>query len=225
MRQDLCNFMSDLKDASITCRTCGHTFPITYWGSVNATLDPHLKDEIFSGELRRQQCPACEQQFEVDADLLYHDIERKLMIAYRTSAGGQVPSFRSSFLEKMAAALPLHQLRIVTSWNQLKEKILIFEAGLNDTAVEVIKLVVGERAYGHADFEDDCVFFVGARPKAGGAGELVFEAYQNGKLAAVMPVPMALYQQMYASAAEQFGEDYCTGEWKIVNQATIREGT
>jgi hypothetical protein len=217
--------MSDLIEATITCIGCGQVFPITYWGSVNATLDPHLKEEIFSGELRLRQCPSCGQKVELDTELLYHDMDRKLMILYQITADDRTPTLGSAFLTKLAASLPLYQLRIVSSWNQLKEKILIFDAGLNDSAVEILKIVAGDRAYGHADFADDSLYFLGVRSGSSAADELVFEAYQNGKLVAVVPVPMSLYQHMYASAAEQFGDDYGAGEWKIVNQGTMREGT
>src|SRR5438105_3430619 len=135
--------MSKPDTTSIKCPTCGHVSSITFWSSVNATLSPTLRQQIMSDDMRNHVCLGCGQNLVINTDLLYHDMNLKFMIFYRVTEGGRIPSMSADFLEKFGASLPNHQLRFVTSWNQLKEKIRIFEAGLDDNIVEFVKMFVG----------------------------------------------------------------------------------
>lgn len=101
---------------------------------------------------------------------------------------------------------------------QLCEKIRIFEAGLNDSHIEFIKMFVADRVYGHIDFEHDCIYFAGSRD----SGDLGFEVYQNGRLWRTCSWPISEYERVAAEVQQQVGDNFGAGQWKIVSQETIR---
>jgi hypothetical protein len=147
----------------------------------------------------------------------------KFMIFYRVIEGGRTPSMSADFLEKIGTSLPNHQLRFVTSWDQLKEKIQIFEAGLDDNIVEFIKMFVGSEAYGHVQFADDCIYFVEKREDQFHR-DIGFVAYQNGEFLNGYRYPLAKYEAVAAEMESQFGKNRGAGVWKMVNQANISKG-
>ena len=59
--------------------TCGHSFTFTFWGSVN-TRDEDLKQSFLIGTLNVYKCPKCHESSFVPLPVLYHDMERGLLI-------------------------------------------------------------------------------------------------------------------------------------------------
>ena len=214
--------MSKPESGSATCPKCKHTFQVTYWASVNITLNPELRERVLSGDIRKHACPKCRQQLTIDTDLLYHDMSRKFMVSYQVAKDGQTHPIDSRLLEAISASMADYQLRFVVSWSQLPEKIRMFEAGLDDNQIELIKLIVANKAYGHVNFGDDCIYFLEKREKPLGEGEISFEVYQDGQLLGTCQYPLAEYNKVANQVQQQLGSNYGAGEWKTVNQASIR---
>ena len=100
--------------------------------------------------------------------MLYHGIEQRLMIWRWTSSG-----------EPNTASVPVmpfmrdYQFRVVSTRNQLLEKIYIFEGGLDDRVLEIFKLLLqahgdqsgealeGELLFGPLDPGPDGVAYLG----------------------------------------------------------------
>jgi len=133
--------MSSLVNNFALCE-CGNRFPIQQYASINVTRDPHLKEALFDGTLAMFSCPSCGIRSEVKHDLLYHDMERKLMILHATSDSSGVSSIASRPLDICQEALLDYNLRIVGEWNHLLEKIVVFDAGLDDFVFEAVKTQV-----------------------------------------------------------------------------------
>ena len=110
--------MSKRDSGSVTCSGCKHTFSITYWASVNVTLNPELRDRVLSDDTRKHACPKCLKQLTLDTDLLYHDMKRRFMISYQVARDGHTRPIDSRFLEAIGASMAEYQLRFVVSWNQ-----------------------------------------------------------------------------------------------------------
>ena len=72
--------MSKFEEVIIDCPNCHIEFPTKIWQSANVTLDPHLKDEIKKGEFRLIECPGCGGVGQSPTPVLYHDMDKKLMI-------------------------------------------------------------------------------------------------------------------------------------------------
>ncbi|NMB65559.1 MAG: hypothetical protein GYA16_11905 [Spirochaetes bacterium] len=143
--------MSKQKNESIKCSKCNTTFNIVRWESINTYETPELKEVLFSGYLWKYQCPSCGNSIDINTALLYHNPEKRYMIQYE-------PSNRT-YLEMKSRSLEICEewemtspemfeflisnkyiLRLVKTQSDLKEKIRIFDLGLNDIAVEAIKL-------------------------------------------------------------------------------------
>lgn len=102
---------------------------------MNVDLDSSLKDRLLSGELGRFTCDQCQHISDVVYPLLYHDMTRKLMVNFVT---GDDTSELSAL--PFSSMMKDYQLRIVTTRNQLIEKVWIAESDFDDRAMELFKL-------------------------------------------------------------------------------------
>lgn len=134
--------MSQREFTTVTCPQCGHSQEFLVWPSLNVSLDPDEKPRLLSGALHRFTCEQCAAQTEVSFPLLYHDMDRKLMIHYLQE--GETPEehtegIMGSLLGMMGES---YTFRYVHSRNEMIEKILIFDAGLDDRVVELFKFLL-----------------------------------------------------------------------------------
>ena len=139
--------MSLNTEQSIRCSKCGQMRAFTTWQSVRAE-DADLKSEILKRRLNIFECDICGTQALYPEPLLYTDDEKRLMITFAPCASDEEKkkifddirsaSRLSGELEEYAE----YNLRIVYDYNDLIEKILIFDNGLNDKPVELIKLMI-----------------------------------------------------------------------------------
>ncbi len=153
--------MSMEHEERVTCRKCGEESDFVVWQSLNATLNPEAKEKLMTGELFQHQCPKCGTIANVVYDLLYHDMENQTMI--QLAADRDIPLrqyidvFNSFTEQEIAPGLPKmgddYRLRIVRTQNELREKVYIFDQGLDDRVVEVMKTVIGSHlAKSKSDF-------------------------------------------------------------------------
>ena len=88
-------------------------------------------------------CPSCGETFRLNYSTLYHQMEDLVMIYLVPES--EVKKTYEIFYEKNALAdyrTEKYLYRIVTSANQLVEKIQIFDAGKDDRVMELVKLLV-----------------------------------------------------------------------------------
>ncbi|HEY1171741.1 MAG TPA: CpXC domain-containing protein [Verrucomicrobiae bacterium] len=133
--------MSSSIEQSITCPKCGQKQSCTLWESVNVTLNPELKQRVLQRELNQFTCTGCGHGASIATNLLYHDMERKLMLWLVPQADGQAPH-NLEIDPKLQVLSESYKLRLLGSYNALLEKIRIFDDGQNDCFVELLKLVV-----------------------------------------------------------------------------------
>ncbi|MBP5488417.1 MAG: CpXC domain-containing protein [Bacteroidales bacterium] len=113
------------------CPKCGAEFAAPDLRSINIAKDPSLKDRVKDGSLFMVKCPRCGSDSLVQEPVLYHDPSQRLLIAY-TSAG-----LSSDGLEG-------YTCRLVGSIGELIEKVKVFDAGLDDIALELLKYVTAQ---------------------------------------------------------------------------------
>lgn len=140
--------MSINSKQTIKCPKCGQMSDITVWNSITVSDGKDLKEDLLAGKVNIFRCPLCEQVALMPTPLLYHDEEKRLMMSFSpcsdTILAEQLydniknSSKESGELEKLEG----YNLRFITDFNELIEKILIFDAGMNDKAIEVIKLMI-----------------------------------------------------------------------------------
>lgn len=124
--------MSTSIKKDLACPQCGESGNMTLYTGINCVDNPDLKKKILEESLFDYRCPRCGYGAQMSYPLVYHDPDRGYMIAlYRL--GSKRNKVESN--DKIAELTK----RRVKSLRELKEKIKIFDAGLDDIAVELVK--------------------------------------------------------------------------------------
>lgn len=119
-------------EATATCPGCGSEFAAEVFASINVSVNPELKARVVDGSLFDHDCPKCGKLSRFVHDSLYHDMERRFQVWLRPE--GDAPGF---VLEPLGER---YRLRWVEKRRQLAEKILVFDARLDDRLVELLKV-------------------------------------------------------------------------------------
>ena len=139
--------MSKVEIVEIVCPDCGEVFKAQYWESLNVDLDPGQKERIFSGEFFRATCPKCKNVHPLIYPMLYHDMENLAMVFLvlndKQAEGTKKMIFQSISISGLGKLSPTmsteYRYRLVFNPNELREKAVIFDCGLDDRVIEVYK--------------------------------------------------------------------------------------
>ncbi|MDE5890486.1 MAG: CpXC domain-containing protein [Bacteroidales bacterium] len=131
--------MSIINEANASCSQCGSPSTIKIYKSINVSDNPELKDKVKDGSLFLWECPHCGKVNLARYETLYHDPVKKLMVWMLT--GNDVSETQMHAISNHTKAMGGYTLRIVTDTGSLMEKVLVKDAGLEDTAVEMCKYV------------------------------------------------------------------------------------
>lgn len=139
--------MSIERKTAIVCPKCKKKGEFTVWNSINASFDPQAKIQLINGEIFRYRCPKCGEIINVNYELLYHQMDENpsfiCLALSEKSAKKNIEQFEKMTDENGAGVLPdEYRFRIVSSYNELREKIMIFDRGLDDRTIEVMKLIM-----------------------------------------------------------------------------------
>lgn len=129
----------------ITCPKCGNKFEKSLPTAIFSLGEE--RDEIFQGKFADLICPSCANEFILNYRFAYTDeinlfmivndpafVDKKARLAFSTGLG-LIGAERKDELIK-------HNLRITYDYQALKEKIYIFEAGLDDRVIELMKYFI-----------------------------------------------------------------------------------
>ena len=136
--------MSRTIKKEITCPACGEKADAKMWASVNVTLDQELRESVLDESLFTWTCPQCGHEALLSYPCLYHDMANKFMIYL--VPGAKQESLNDAEAENRYPELGGVTKRLAADLNEMKEKILIFENGLDDRAVELTKLAMSKVA-------------------------------------------------------------------------------
>ena len=210
--------MSISEKQTIKCPACGEISDLTVWQSITVSDSPDLKSDLLKGKVNMFCCSACGQKALFPAPLLYEDDAKKLVISFSpvSTAEAQLRIFeeikKSSETSGELETYPDYNLRFVTSYNDLLEKILIFDNGLNDKVIEVIKLLVlaqesekmAQRACIFGKLENGVIEFLVTDKKDG-------NAYTSR-------VPLETYETI-KEQLKKSGVKFKSFNWEIVDRA------
>jgi hypothetical protein len=134
--------MSQSAVTTVSCPQCRHGQEFTVWHSVNVSQDPELKPRVLDRSLTTFTCEKCGATASIEQDLLYHDMDRRLMILRhaRHDAPEELGDKSLGLLSALGASA--YACRLVRTMNELVEKVLIWEDNLDDRSIEVFKEVV-----------------------------------------------------------------------------------
>jgi hypothetical protein len=172
--------MSLFEPRQLACGHCGGTGEVLAVASVNADRRADLRAAILDGTFQRVPCEHCGGMIRLPAQLNYldigrgqwivaepgtelprwRDIEASAQALFDTTYGARAPRFGR---ELGSGLTP----RLVFGWPALREKLLCRELGLEDLALELLKLAV-MRCVPGSPLADDTEF----RLVAGDAAEL-----------------------------------------------------
>ena len=189
-----------------TCNGCEATQSFTVWESLNVSLNPEEKIHLLNGNLTTFTCKKCGWSCNVSYPLLYHDMEKHLMVWLWLDAG-EPETITLPIVEKVNDYI----FRLVSTKHELVEKICIVEFGLDDRVIELFKL-----------------FLIKAKAQSGTllAGELYFTGKLNlsngGEAVKFIHITdnanevIALYMESYESTAKSAAKALS----KITKEAT-----
>ena len=210
--------MSINSKQSIKCPKCGQMSDITVWNSITVKDSADLKEDLLKGRVNIFRCPSCEQVGLMPTPMLYHDEDKRLMISFSPCSDPVLErqlydnvrksSKESGELEKLEG----YNLRFVTDFNALLEKILIFDSGLNDKAVEVIKLMILSQDIEKSE-QRNCRF---GKCENGSLEFMVHDMIENQIYTS--SVPMESYNTIWQSLRESGVKPY-SFDWEMVDGA------
>jgi hypothetical protein len=134
--------MSQSAVTTLSCPHCQHGQEFTVWHAVNVSQDPELKQRVLDRSLTTFTCEKCGNTASIEQDLLYHDMDRRLMILRRSRRDDPEGLADKSFGLLNTLSGHAYAFRLVATMNELVEKVLIWEDDLDDRTVEVFKEVV-----------------------------------------------------------------------------------
>ena len=145
--------MSVFEEREIPCPHCGHRAMLSVAASLHAPRVPEVRAAIFDGSFQRFPCGSCGEPFVVEGPFIYIDFDakqwfgvypRKWEAKWRTVEDEALGSFQRNMqtyappmVKEMAEGFAV---RAVFGIEALAEKLRCFDAGIDDAALEVLKL-------------------------------------------------------------------------------------
>ncbi len=123
--------MSTEISKDIICPQCGESQKYRLYASINAKENPELKRRVLNETLFDWRCNRCNYFAAMAYSFLYTDPEAGYIICV-TPAGEENVAEPTQEIQSFTK-------RTVKNLAELKEKILIFDAGYDDVAVELVK--------------------------------------------------------------------------------------
>lgn len=126
--------MSNNQKVKFSCPHCKNERDREVLQSINIDLKPEMRAKINDLSCFEWSCPICGRKSLVIDPCLYHDMSNQFMVWLQMDEK----------LPDEAAFDPLsgYTLRTVETINAFREKIKILELGLDDRAVEIMKLIL-----------------------------------------------------------------------------------
>ena len=130
--------MSIPKSTTIKCPQCGKPFHATIFDSINTNYDANVAKTILTGERFDATCPRCKFVAHLEYDTLYYDLNHKALIWVIHKDNPEYP-------KKITEVTHLNMydkkhIRIVSSMDELREKVACLESEKDDRIVELCKL-------------------------------------------------------------------------------------
>lgn len=182
------------EDDSVICPECGHEQDIKICPAVNVTTDPDMRAKVLSGELFLFKCDKCGFEGLAGFPFIYEDKQTNggFLIYMEPGCEDRVVGIEMPDIADQIVYRDV-PMRLVTEINSLKEKIFIFEAGLDDRVMELFKLLAITKLEGDPSQKPDELRFSKIEDVDGGK-TVLFAAFKEEKYLGVLELPYSLYQ-------------------------------
>lgn len=137
----------------LVCGNCHHQFEAVLARGIHARRLPEVRNQIIRGELHHISCPACNAVIDAHRDLAYTDFDRHHWVHVATPSQlddwAEVERYAvETFDRYMRGGPPAVQelarpfrVRVVFDLDELREKLVLWDADLDDGVIECVKLV------------------------------------------------------------------------------------
>jgi hypothetical protein len=123
--------------AQVTCPACGAKQDAELVQSINTQTNPKDKQRLLDGELNVLAC-SCGKRTQLAANVLFHDPDAQYYCQVVPGGDRAMDEAAAAF----AASGVSGTLRLVPSLNALVEKVKLLDAGLEDWAIEMAKVLL-----------------------------------------------------------------------------------
>ena len=132
--------MSKQKVIKFKCNNCGADVEFVSYTSINARNDANLKEKFLNDTLYSVTCENCNAKLKTIYPLLYHDPDKKFMVygVHPDSLYKIINSF-DIMKQDYPDAYDGYTLRVCASPSDMREKVIILNADLDDRVMELYK--------------------------------------------------------------------------------------
>ena len=139
--------MAEVRQQKMTCPQCKREITINVWDKVELPYDAEQKNRVLQNTFFKVNCVNCQATFTIAYKCQYNDMERKYLLwvapALDQKAKGDIAQYNQQLQndQRLRMAQGGYRYRIVQSDNELREKVIIFDEGLDDRYIETLKIV------------------------------------------------------------------------------------
>ena len=218
--------MSVYRSFRLNC-ACGHEFDALLWDSINVTEQQELKSRLLNGEINQIQCEKCKKRSYIEKHLLYHDVDKKLWVQmFPRSDRSKWQELEEEHKEdlKKNSISKKYFFRLAFGQDELLEKVRIFDNGLDDRILELLKLKILEQDEAMKDISDAELTFSQYHVED---GEIHFKmASLEKNLSQTLVIPFEHYEEIEESQEHVSGENpatqtVCHGMYVSVNKTRV----
>lgn len=114
-----------------TCEQCGSSFEVSLPEMIDAQENPSEAEDVKNGSIFLKPCPECGHKNLILWEFFYKDTEKGYALHLCEKNSTHKPSLKSTYLKQ----------RIVYEPVEMIEKTFIFDQGLDDRVIEIMKLM------------------------------------------------------------------------------------
>lgn len=143
--------MPSFVPAPLVCPTCGERFTGREATGLDLDFDPAVRAAVFDLSLPVHRCPACAATVLHERGFAYTDVTRRQLVLYRPGAEWRDWRAGERWVERLhrdeivggppsiAAVADEFRVRVVYGLPWLREKLVLWDAGLDDRVFEAAK--------------------------------------------------------------------------------------
>ena len=127
----------------IKCSKCNAESEMLVWETMDTSTDPQLKAQIRNGDCFGWHCPHCDNKSLIFYPTIYHQVNEHYIICYVPGNPSSAVEYMKNINENNQSGYDFNDnytKRVVSDINQLREKLLILDEGLDDRIIELMKV-------------------------------------------------------------------------------------
>ena len=128
---------------TIKCSKCNAESEMLVWETMDTSTDPQLKAQIRNGDCFGWHCPHCDNKSLIFYPTIYHQVNEHYIICYVPGNPSSAVEYMKNINENNQSGYDFNDnytKRVVSDINQLREKLLILDEGLDDRIIEIMKV-------------------------------------------------------------------------------------